>query len=317
MAVTPTGSDGSMPVSNAALTELEAAINSSKLDINIKTSDVSMGGATEKTTLALSTTLDELYKIALTGTGQASSPSINLIQKRGTLNNAASTNTWIDILADGVTTSSVSVMTAAATVKVSSSSANDTSAGTGARTVKLWGLNSSYVEQSETITLNGVTAVTSVNTYIAINHIEVLTVGSGGVNAGTINVLNNAADTWLSCAITAGANQGQGSAFTVPAGKTAILHVANASATLDSIASTVTFSAVRFKTSHPTAGIKVYNHCGVPSHSLSDLVPPIVTIPEKTTIWLQGKSGAASVLTTVQLKYILVGSILTATNYWL
>ncbi len=46
-----------------------------------------------------------------------------------------------------------------------SSSANDTSAWSGARTIKIFGLDASGVEQTEMITLNGTTAVDSVGTY--------------------------------------------------------------------------------------------------------------------------------------------------------
>jgi hypothetical protein len=78
--------------------------------------------------------------------------------------------------------------TVASVLKVSSSSANDTSAGTGARTVHIEGLNGDYAVVSETVTLNGQTAVNTVNSYLYVNAFYVVTVGSGGVNAGDINV---------------------------------------------------------------------------------------------------------------------------------
>ena len=76
-----------------------------------------------------------------------------------------------------------------------SSSANDTAAGTGARTISLI-----YFDVNgngpffETVTLNGTTAVNTVNTNICfIEDILVLTVGSGGVNAGTISLYSTTA----------------------------------------------------------------------------------------------------------------------------
>ena len=78
--------------------------------------------------------------------------------------------------------------TVASVLKVSSSSANDTSAGTGARTVYIEGLNGDYAVVSETITLNGQTAVNTVNSYLYVNSFYVVTAGSGGANAGDINV---------------------------------------------------------------------------------------------------------------------------------
>ena len=52
-----------------------------------------------------------------------------------------------------------SYLTAATVLKVSSSSTDDTSAGTGARTVELSGLDADYNEISELVTLNGQTPV--------------------------------------------------------------------------------------------------------------------------------------------------------------
>jgi len=71
-------------------------------------------------------------------------------------------------------------------MQISSSSADDAAAGTGARTVYILGINGTggYVE--ETVTLNGQTEVNTVNSYDAIQTMTVMSVGSGGVNAGTI-----------------------------------------------------------------------------------------------------------------------------------
>lgn len=71
---------------------------------------------------------------------------------------------------------------------VSSGSANDTSAGTGARTVRIEGINGTGIEHIETVTLNGQTPVTTEFQYTEINAVQVMTVGSGGSNAGAIYV---------------------------------------------------------------------------------------------------------------------------------
>lgn len=74
-------------------------------------------------------------------------------------------------------------------MEVVSSSVNDASAGTGARTVVVKGLNGSYVPFTETVTMNGTTPVALTNTScIAINEFYVATTGSGLVNAGNIDV---------------------------------------------------------------------------------------------------------------------------------
>jgi hypothetical protein len=76
---------------------------------------------------------------------------------------------------------------ASATVMtVSSSSANDTAAGTGARTVQVYGLDANYNEIDELITLNGQTAVSTTKSYLRAFRMIVQSAGSGGVNAGII-----------------------------------------------------------------------------------------------------------------------------------
>lgn len=79
-------------------------------------------------------------------------------------------------------------LTSAVAFEVVSNSANDTSAGTGARTVQVDLIDGSYVASTVTVTMNGTTAVAITGTFLACNGARVLTSGSGGVNAGTIDV---------------------------------------------------------------------------------------------------------------------------------
>lgn len=77
---------------------------------------------------------------------------------------------------------------AASVLKISSSDTNDDGdpVGTGARTVYIEGLDGDYNVVSETVTLNGQTEVNTTNSYLYVNQFYVLTVGSGGSNAGVI-----------------------------------------------------------------------------------------------------------------------------------
>ena len=122
----------------------------------------------------------------------------------------------------------------ATTMTVSSSDANDTSAGTGARTVLISGLDGSYNEISETITMNGQTPVTTSNSYLRVNRALVLTAGSGGVNAGIIYVGTGT----VTAGVPAnkyttingdGTNQSLQAFWTVPAGYTAYIYQTNIS----------------------------------------------------------------------------------------
>lgn len=109
---------------------------------------------------------------------------------------------------------------------IKSANANDTGAGTGARTVTITYLDAACAGPfTETITLNGITAVNTVNTNIAlIERMEVATVGSGGGNAGVITLntgLNGAGG--VIGTIAAGDNQTFWCHHYVPAGKTGFI----------------------------------------------------------------------------------------------
>lgn len=112
----------------------------------------------------------------------------------------------------------------ATVLKVSSTSTADTSAGTGARTVRLYGLDADYKEIEEVVTLNGQTAVNTTNTFIRIFRACVTSAGSGGENAGTIYAGTGTvtsgvpANSYLQ--ITPSNNQTMMSVWTVPAGHT-------------------------------------------------------------------------------------------------
>ena len=76
--------------------------------------------------------------------------------------------------------------TAAGVAKISSASTDDAAAGTGCRTVLITGLSAAYVVISETVTLNGQTAVNTTLSYLRITNIQPATFGAGGVSAGII-----------------------------------------------------------------------------------------------------------------------------------
>jgi hypothetical protein len=113
---------------------------------------------------------------------------------------------------------------------VKSSSANDAAAGTGARTLIIY-----YVDQTgatsttETVTLNGTTAVNLVNTnHCYIEKMIVQTVGSGAVNAGIISLFTGTGGTGTTVGtIGAGDNRTQWCHHYVVTGK--ICNVTNVS----------------------------------------------------------------------------------------
>ena len=104
------------------------------------------------------------------------------------------------------------------TIEVFSSDANDTSAGTGARTIRISGLKSSTSEEYETedFILNGITAVTSVNTWYRVNSAYVLTAGSSGSNSGIITCRHTTTTANVFLTIPALKNQSLVAAYTIP-----------------------------------------------------------------------------------------------------
>ena len=119
-----------------------------------------------------------------------------------------------------------SYLTSATVLKVSSSSTDDTSAGTGARTVQLYGLDGDYNEITEIVTLNGQTAVNTTQSFLRINRMIVRSAGSGGANAGVIYAGTGTVTTGVPANVYAsingvtGSNQSLMALWTVPAGHT-------------------------------------------------------------------------------------------------
>lgn len=118
-----------------------------------------------------------------------------------------------------------SYLSAATVLKVSSSSANDTSAGTGARTVELFGLDADYDEINETVILSGQTAVNTTQSFLRVNRMIVRSAGTGGTNAGVIyagtGTVTSGVPANKYATVAAGDGQSLMALWTVPRGYTA------------------------------------------------------------------------------------------------
>ena len=120
----------------------------------------------------------------------------------------------------------------ASTLTISSGSTNDTSAGTGARTVQVYGLDTNYAEINETLTMNGQSGVTSTNSYLRVTKMLVRTAGSTGGNAGNVYFGTGTITAGVPATIYSmiaysasygGDNRSLDCIYTVPAGKTAYI----------------------------------------------------------------------------------------------
>ena len=111
----------------------------------------------------------------------------------------------------------------AETLDVSSSSASDTSAGVGARTMRIFGLDSNYDLQQEDITLNGTFNVTTANTYLRVYRAYILTAGSSETNVGNIQINHTTTTANVFGYVVAGKGQTELSNYTIPNGYTGYL----------------------------------------------------------------------------------------------
>lgn len=106
--------------------------------------------------------------------------------------------------------------TVAAQLSIVSTSASDTSA----LSVTISGLDANYNLLSETIALNGLTAVTSVNSYLRVNNV----VCANGNNVGVITFKQSSN---IVAQINAGIGRSQNSWYTVPTGYTLYIRYVN------------------------------------------------------------------------------------------
>ena len=126
--------------------------------------------------------------------------------------------------------------TAADTLDVVSGSANDASGGTGARTVEIQGLDSSWNLLTETVTMNGTTTVTTSGNFLRVFRARVVTAGSSETNEGTITMNHTTSGDLLAQISFDTIGQGQTlmALYTIPAGKTGYIINVNFSSAKDS-----------------------------------------------------------------------------------
>lgn len=110
--------------------------------------------------------------------------------------------------------------TGAEIVTVSGGANDVATTGTGAWTVQIWGLDANYAEQTEVISLNGVTLVDSVNSYIRMHRMRVTTAGSLGWNDAAITCAQKVTTAVVFAVLPAQYNSTMIAAYTIPAGKT-------------------------------------------------------------------------------------------------
>lgn len=191
----------------------------------------------------------------------------------------------------------------AAVVKVSAANAADTATGTGARTVLLSGVDANYNEISEVIALNGQTAVNSVNSYLFVNSLQVLTTGSGNTNAGIIYVGTGTVTTGVPATqyiqIPVGVCISRAGFYVVPAGYSMVINnfvISNGTAT----------NASTIKLWSRTASSPYARRTQITIPALNTMtISAKHVVPEKTFIKCTGNNVTSTSVITAVINYYL------------
>jgi hypothetical protein len=197
---------------------------------------------------------------------------------------------------------------AASVLKVSSSSATDDKDSTGAHTVLIEGVNGSYEPVSEIVTLEGQTQVDTVNSYLRVNKMIVLTAGTGGTSVGVIYAGTGSAGGGLPTAIFnrtgVNSNESESAFYTVPAGYTAYINAWTMSSA-NSTAETSTQFVLRIRPSGGVFGIKALY--GVPGNGIYECNAAYpFAAPEKSDIEIRAAASTGSAVASSQLQILLI-----------
>jgi hypothetical protein len=199
--------------------------------------------------------------------------------------------------------------TSASVIKVSSSSADDVATtGTGAWTVLIEGVNASYAAVSETVSLNGQTAVNTTNSYLRINKILILTAGTGGSSAGTIYAGTGTVNTGVPAVVVnqtgSASNESESAFYTIPAGYTGYIYrytVSSGNSTADAYS---TFQ-LRVRPFGGVFGTKSY--LITPGSGLYECEAAIPNaFPEKCDIEVRAFTSAGTAVVSAQLQMMLI-----------
>lgn len=209
---------------------------------------------------------------------------------------------WETIWADGTLTFPAS----ATVMKISSTSANDVNtSGTGAWTVLISGLDADYNEISETVALNGQTAVNTVKSYLKINGFVVTAAGTGGTAAGDIyagtGVVASGIPATVYEYIPLGWNSRQTAVYTTPVGYTGYISYSRLTFAQASGTNAV-WGRVILANSVPIAAVSAVANNGViefqPKYPIS--------VPEKTTIRAEAKGTATNNYASTIIQLVLI-----------
>jgi len=178
----------------------------------------------------------------------------------------------------------------AVTVDVVSDDTNDDVAGTGARTLRIQGLDGSYNLAEETVDMDGTTTVTTTQTFLRVFRMSVETAGSSGNNEGTITVTYTGGSD-VAATITEGNGQTLMTLYTIPAGYTGYLLSMNISSGKDQ---EMEFKFIQRDNSVANAAFQTKQFLDVRGGQTTVIFNAINIIPQKSDIYVSGKASSTS-----------------------
>ena len=178
----------------------------------------------------------------------------------------------------------------AVTVDVVSDDTNDDVAGTGARTLRIQGLDGSYNLAEETVNMDGTTTVTTTQTFLRVFRMSVETAGSSGNNEGTITVTYTGGSD-VAATITSGNGQTLMCLYTIPAGYTGYLLSLDVSSGKDQ---EMDFKFIQRDNTVANAAFQTKQFLNVRGGQTTVIFNAINVIPQKSDIYVSGKASSTS-----------------------
>jgi len=178
----------------------------------------------------------------------------------------------------------------AVTVDVVSDDTNDDVAGTGARTLRIQGLDGSYNLAEETVDMDGTTTVTTTQEFLRVFRMSVETAGTSGNNVGNISVTYTGGSD-VAATISPGNGQTLMTLYTIPAGYTGYLLSMNISSGKDQ---EMDFKFIQRDNSVTNAAFQTKQFLNVRGGQTSVIFNAINIIPQKSDIYVSGKGSSTS-----------------------
>ena len=167
-----------------------------------------------------------------------------------------------------------------------SSSTADDSGGVGALSIAISGLDTNYVEQAETIILNGLGSVRTTNEYLRLNRMYTVQTGGSEFNIGSI-LATGSVNVTSQAMISAGEGQTLMAVYNIPSGLNGYVTNFNCSFDKGGAGATPALLDIDFVMRMSGNGFRVTNHQGLIStgttHFQHEFNPPLKFI-EKTDI---------------------------------